>query len=111
MDSQSNLLIQDYSQIRETHCQGSHTEVKVESGQTRSPVRGRLFSFLEIPKDFGMGFHMNAFFELSSNRRDVWLGSDLQDQEQREHEWNQLIFRELAPPCLLALFHLRDPIL
>jgi hypothetical protein len=33
---------------------------------------GRAFCFLPLPVTTGLPLHVNAFFELSSNRRDIW---------------------------------------
>jgi sacsin len=34
--------------------------------------RGAAFCFLPLPLRTGLPVHVNAFFELSSNRRDIW---------------------------------------
>jgi sacsin len=33
---------------------------------------GQAFCFLPLPIKTGLPVHVNAFFELSSNRRDIW---------------------------------------
>ena len=33
---------------------------------------GHAFCFLPLPVQTGLPVHVNAFFELSSNRRDIW---------------------------------------
>ena len=33
---------------------------------------GNAFCFLPLPVDTGLPVHVNGFFELSSNRRDIW---------------------------------------
>jgi len=38
---------------------------------------GRAFCFLPLPVKTGLPVHVNGFFELSSNRRDVWHGGDM----------------------------------
>ena len=38
---------------------------------------GRAFCFLPLPVQTGFPVHVNAFFELSANRRDVWSGDDM----------------------------------
>eukprot|EP00967_Tisochrysis_lutea_P136754 scaffold244336_cov18-Tisochrysis_lutea.AAC.3 len=35
-------------------------------------ARGRAYCFLPLPVLTGLPVHVNAFFELSSNRRDIW---------------------------------------
>ena len=35
---------------------------------------GNAFCFLPLPCETGLNIHVNAYFELSSNRRDIWYG-------------------------------------
>ena len=37
--------------------------------------RGQAFCFLPIPVDSGLPVMVNGYFELSSNRRDIWSGA------------------------------------
>ncbi|KAL9647985.1 hypothetical protein ABK040_016676 [Willaertia magna] len=37
-----------------------------------SSLNGRAYSFLPLPTETGLAFHMNGYFELGSNRRDIW---------------------------------------
>ena len=36
--------------------------------------RGQAFCFLPLPVDSGLPVFVNGYFELSSNRRDIWAG-------------------------------------
>ena len=36
--------------------------------------RGQVFCFLPLPVDSGLPVFVNGYFELSSNRRDIWAG-------------------------------------
>jgi sacsin len=47
-----------------------------EQQQQEQPA-GRAFCFLPLPAATGLPAHINGYFELSSNRRDVWHGSDM----------------------------------
>ena len=40
-------------------------------------VHGRPYCLLPLPSSTGLPVHVNGFFELSSNRRDIWYGDDL----------------------------------
>lgn len=42
------------------------------SSAPEAPVAGQAFCFLPLPIPTGLPVHVNAFFELSSNRRDIW---------------------------------------
>ncbi len=46
---------------------GSAQALAVSSG-----VTGRAFCFLPLPTLTGLPVHVNGYFELSSNRRDIW---------------------------------------
>ncbi|CAE8650392.1 unnamed protein product, partial [Polarella glacialis] len=68
----------------------------------RGSCEGFLFCFLQLPIGTGMPAHMNSFFELSSNRRDLWKGQDLAGPEAVKRDWNGLLLSHVAPRCLLA---------
>ena len=40
-------------------------------------VHGRPYCLLPLPSSSGLPVHVNGFFEISSNRRDIWYGDDL----------------------------------
>ena len=47
--------------------------------------------------------HVNGYFELSSNRRDILHGDDLQGIASSRAQWNESLLEEIAAPCLLRL--------
>ncbi|KAK8814110.1 hypothetical protein WA158_007972 [Blastocystis sp. Blastoise] len=47
---------------------------------------------------------INGFFELSSNRRDIWQGTDVAGNSQVKIEWNNILLHEVLSRALLALF-------
>ena len=51
-------------------------------------VDGKAFCFLPLPVSTGLPLHVNAFFELSTNRRDIWYGSDLAGAGKLRSDWN-----------------------
>ena len=52
-------------------------------GGTALPVRpqgaidGIAYVFLPLPCQTGLPVHINGFFEVSENRRDIWYGTDM----------------------------------
>ena len=60
----------------------------VPCAEEASPVEGQAFCVLPLPVSTGLPVHVNAFFELSTNRRDIWHGSDLQGVGKLRHAWN-----------------------
>lgn len=41
-------------------------------------VDGQAYVFLPLPVRTGLPVHVNGFFEVSENRRDIWFGTDMQ---------------------------------
>ncbi|KAJ8612133.1 hypothetical protein CTAYLR_002440, partial [Chrysophaeum taylorii] len=65
-------------------------------------VRGRAYCFLPLPVRTGLGVHVNGFFEVSSNRRDVWQGDeDLAGDGAARARWNAALAADVAAPCLV----------
>ncbi|KAJ8436260.1 hypothetical protein Cgig2_011532 [Carnegiea gigantea] len=60
---------------------------------------GRAFCFLPLPISTGLPAHVNAFFELSSNRRDIWFGSDMSGGGRERSEWNIYLLEGVAAPA------------
>ena len=46
-------------------------------------TKGQAFCFLPLPKENGVPVHVNGYFELSSNRRDIWFGVDMSGERGR----------------------------
>jgi sacsin len=44
------------------------------SEDTSASFEGRGYCFLPLPAKTGLPVHVNGYFELSSNRRDIWHG-------------------------------------
>jgi len=51
---------------------------------------GKAFCFLPLPVDTQLPVHVNGYFELSSNRRDIWFGQDMSGDGARRSEWNKV---------------------
>lgn len=52
------------------------------------PFRGKAFCFLPLPVSSGYTVHINGYFELSSNRRDIWYGTDMTGAGKQRSDWN-----------------------
>lgn len=63
---------------------------------------GHAFCFLPLPVQTGLPVHVNAFFELSSNRRDIWFGDDMTGTGKLRSEWNLCLLREVLAPAYAA---------
>ena len=66
-------------------------------------VEGQAFSFLPLPVKTGLPVHINANFELSSNRRDVWWGDDMRGDGAARALWNKALL-VVTPPSPLSPF-------
>ncbi|CBI27138.3 unnamed protein product, partial [Vitis vinifera] len=60
---------------------------------------GRAFCFLPLPISTGLPAHVNAYFELSSNRRDIWFGNDMAGGGKKRSEWNIYLLEDVAAPA------------
>jgi hypothetical protein len=46
------------------------------------------------PVKTGLPVHVNAYFELSSNRRDIWFGGDMAGGGAARSEWNAALLQD-----------------
>ena len=60
---------------------------------------GRAFCFLPLPISTGLPAHVNAYFELSSNRRDIWFGSDMAGGGRKRSDWNIYLLENVVAPA------------
>ncbi|KAG0476067.1 hypothetical protein HPP92_012908 [Vanilla planifolia] len=60
---------------------------------------GRAFCFLPLPINTGLPTHINAYFELSSNRRDIWFGNDMAGGGKVRSEWNLYLLEDAIAPA------------
>lgn len=69
------------------------------SSQGRKKFEGRAFCFLPLPINTSIPVHVNAYFELSSNRRDIWIGNDMAGGGRVRSEWNLALLEDVAAPA------------
>ncbi|KAG0477770.1 hypothetical protein HPP92_012489 [Vanilla planifolia] len=74
------------------HCQASAVHDSKE-------FLGRAFCFLPLPINTGLPTHINAYFELSSNRRDIWFGNDMAGGGKVRSEWNLYLLEDAIAPA------------
>lgn len=68
-----------------------------------SSAPGHVFCFLPLPASSGLPVHINGTFELSSNRRDLWHGSDLLGIGRKRAAWNATLLGEVVGPLYSSL--------
>ncbi|XP_038718957.1 sacsin isoform X2 [Tripterygium wilfordii] len=73
--------------------------ISISSIQERKNFEGRAFCFLPLPIGTGLPVHVNAYFELSSNRRDIWFGNDMAGGGKKRSEWNIHILEDVVAPA------------
>eukprot|EP01084_Bolivina_argentea_P099989 179640_1 len=58
---------------------------------------GRAYCFLSLPLKNGLPVHCNGYFELSSNRRDLWWGSadDMTGNGSLRYFWNMCLLQDV----------------
>jgi hypothetical protein len=65
---------------------------------------GQAYCFLPLPVTTGLPVMVNGFFELSSNRRDVWQdGGDMTGDGKTRAEWNLSLMSDVVSPCYIRL--------
>ncbi|KAK9115561.1 hypothetical protein Sjap_014508 [Stephania japonica] len=62
----------------------------------RRDFEGRAFCFLPLPISTGLPVHVNAYFELSSNRRDIWFGNDMAGGGKARSDWNIFLLEDVV---------------
>jgi hypothetical protein len=65
--------------------------------------RGQAFCFLPLPIDSGLPVLLNGYFELSSNRRDIWEGTDMSGEGALRSAWNQALLQDAVAPLYAQL--------
>lgn len=55
---------------------------------------GRTYVFLPLPLLTGLPVHVNGFFEISENRRELWLGTDMKGAGLLRAKWNALLVED-----------------
>ncbi|CAI5714235.1 unnamed protein product [Hyaloperonospora brassicae] len=65
-------------------------------------IEGRAFCFLPLPVRVGLPVHINGYFELSSNRRDIWTGDDMSGDGKLRSEWNLNLLVDAVAPAYLT---------
>ena len=61
-----------------------------------APGGGRCYTFLPVPVRTGLPVDVNGYFELSSNRRDVWYGEDMAGAGRLKSEWNVALLKDVV---------------
>ncbi|XP_052152045.1 uncharacterized protein LOC127770389 isoform X1 [Oryza glaberrima] len=74
-------------------------QLSLGSSKDRKFFEGRAFCFLPLPINTSMPVHVNAYFELSSNRRDIWIGNDMAGGGRVRSEWNLALLEDVAAPA------------
>ncbi|CAB4295974.1 unnamed protein product [Prunus armeniaca] len=74
-------------------------QVSTGSLQDRKDFEGHAFCFLPLPISTGLPAHVNAYFELSSNRRDIWFGNDMAGGGKKRSDWNMYLLEGVVAPA------------
>ena len=70
---------------------------------TFPPLDGLAFCFLPLPVATNLPVHVNAYFELSSNRRDIWQGDGTTGESKVRGEWNTQLMEDVLAPLYVFL--------
>jgi hypothetical protein len=64
---------------------------------------GNVYCFLPLPILSSVPLSINGYFELSSNRRDIWFGDDMHGDGQLRSDWNKALLTDIIAPCWARL--------
>lgn len=64
---------------------------------------GKAYCFLPLPVLTGLPVHVNGYFELSANRRDIWWGEDMTGDGGLRSEWNRVLIGTVIAPSYTSL--------
>ncbi len=64
---------------------------------------GTAYCFLPLPVQTQLPVHVNGYFELSSNRRDIWWGTDMAGDGKSRAMWNHSLLSDIVVPCYSRL--------
>jgi sacsin len=70
---------------------------------TFPPLKGQAFCFLPLPVQTKLPVHVNGYFELSSNRRDIWRGDDTTGESKQRSDWNMSMLCDVIAPLYAEL--------
>lgn len=66
-------------------------------------ITGQAFCFLPLPVKTKLPVHVNAYFELSSNRRDIWKADDTVGDSRIRGMWNDCLMKDVIAPLYSLL--------
>jgi len=66
-------------------------------------LSGNAFCFLPLPAETGLPVHINGYFELSANRRDIWYGNDMVGDGYIRSNWNYALLNDVIAPLYTDL--------
>ncbi|KAL6131811.1 hypothetical protein ACLB2K_070184 [Fragaria x ananassa] len=64
---------------------------------------GQTFYFLPLPVRTGLSVQVNGYFEVSSNRRGIWYGADMDRSGKIRSVWNRLLLEDVVAPAFTQL--------
>ena len=74
------------------------TGLSTSSAKIFPPIAGQAFCFLPLPINTTLPVQLNAYWELSSNRRDIWQAEDTKGEAKLRSEWNHHVMHDVLAP-------------
>eukprot|EP00736_Rhodelphis_marinus_P003791 Rmarinus@m.11043 len=90
-------------------CSDEYTDFHCRQSEVEKQLEGRAFCFLPLPVLTRLPVHVNGYFDLAANRRDLWFGSDLCGEALTRAEWNKALLSDaVAEAYIRALVEAKD---
>lgn len=84
-------------------CMGGVSKTQQIVNDSFPSIEGVAFCFLPLPVHTQLPVHVNAYWELSSNRRDIWHGDDTSGDAKLRSNWNICIVQNVLGPLYAKL--------
>ncbi|BBN02799.1 sacsin [Marchantia polymorpha subsp. ruderalis] len=77
--------------------------VSSDATKVQNAMEGSAFCFLPLPAKTDLPVHVNGYFELSSNRRDIWYGQDMDRGGKLRSDWNVCLLEDVVASAFAQL--------
>eukprot|EP00466_Bigelowiella_natans_P004774 jgi/Bigna1/134999/aug1.27_g9707 len=102
--TRTESVFDDPKKKKKTPATATTVTTRSEEGNTTMiGGNGSAFCFLPLPVRTGLSVHVNGYFELSANRRNIWWGSDMTGDGEMRSRWNRLLIKDVVSDAYAKL--------
>jgi hypothetical protein len=82
---------------------GAAAKISPRATDGQADCGGLVYCSLPLPVTTNLRQNINGYFELSSNRRDIWQGSDMAGEGMTRAQWNRALLASIAAPSMIRV--------